>query len=345
MKLVVVAATALVIAAGAHAATSYVPLPSPVAPLSASPPLGGGATATTERIRHRIAARTSVVVSLDPAGAPFAVTATQHLDVRVKGDYFFTIGAPVLDVEAAAGSQATPGLRASSILWAGFDPGRRRLVARASLDPLAVSSSLPLRIEVANGRTALVNATRIAVTSYTADATRGRLIDYLRQLRRDLAAGRTPVAGNAYATSKPQSAQVVVRAPLVVEGTVGGRAVRATLVGRLVVPAVGAVRLTVRPSNRLGFGDLSRLSGRRLLALANRLTLQTARTRQYETFLGNPDPTGSNETTYLYRSAKRPPPPVAAAGPPHGRSWATTLSIAAALALAAFLALVAWTRA
>ena len=89
----------------------------------------------SEGFRHRVAATTRSTVAVDPSGTPFAVHATQRLDVRVLGDYFFTIGAPLLDVAAAPGSASTPGLRATAILWAGFNPGTRVLIARATLDP------------------------------------------------------------------------------------------------------------------------------------------------------------------------------------------------------------------
>lgn len=345
-RLLLVAAAVLVPTAGAHAATRYVSLPSPVAPLSASPPLGSGATSLSERIRHRVAATTRVEALVDSNGIPFSVVAMQRLDVRVQGDYFFTIGAPLLDVEAAPGSESTPGLRATSIVWAGFDPGRRVLAARATLDPAAASSSLPLKIEVAHGRTTLVNVTGVDIASYTAEATRAPLLAFLARLRSDLDAGRPPLAGAASATTRPVPRHVHVVVPLLVHGTIGGRAVQATLTGRLAVPTTGAVHLTVEPDARAQYGDVSRLSGRALLDLATRASLQAARARQYETFLGNPDPVGSNRTTYVYRSAPRPSPPAAAPGRAHhGRSWASTLVWLAVLAVGALVALVAWTRA
>jgi hypothetical protein len=341
-----VVGAALVATAGAQAAPRYVSLPSPVAPLSTSPPVGGGATAFSERIRHRVAAATRVETLLDSDGKPFAVVATQRLGVRVKGDYFFTIGAPLLDVEAAPGSESTPGLRATSILWTGFNPGRRTLAARATLDPSAVAPSLPLRVEVADGRTTLVNTTGIDAAGYAADATRAPLVAYLMRLRADLAAGRTPLAGAATATSKPASTRLRVGVPLLVRGTVAGGAVHATVRDRLVVPATGAVRLTVEPDTHARFGDLTRLSGRALLHLATSASLQAARARQYETFLGNPDPAGHSETTYVYRTAARPEAPVAATPVSHrGRSWTATLAWLGAFAAGAVVALVAWTRA
>jgi hypothetical protein len=284
-------------------------------------------------------------VSIDASGSPFALTATQRLDVRVKGDYFFSIGAPVLDVEAARGSESTPGLRSRSIVWAGFDPGSRLLVARATLDPAPAALSLPLRIEVANGRTVLVNTTGVTVNSFSADATPAPLVAYLRRLRADVAAGRVPVAGFAATTTPARSARTLVRAPLVVTGTVGGRRVETVVAGRAVIPASGRIRLAVRPDSRLRLGDLSRRSGRELLELASALSLQAARIRQYQSFLGNPDPVGRNETVYVYRTSARPAAPAAAAVAHHdGRGWAATAGTIAALVAAAFGGLVIWSR-
>jgi hypothetical protein len=341
--------TGLAVAASAQAAprVNYVSLPSPLAPLSASPPLGRGATATAEGFRHRIAARTAVDVSLDARGSPFAVHATQRLDVRVLGDYFFTIGAPVLDVEAAPGSASTPGLRAASILWAGFNPGRRTLIARATLDAHAAAPFLPLRVEVAQGHVTLVNTTAVTAGSYAADALVPPLVRYLAQLKRQLALGRTPTSGGAYVTSKPVAISLRIIVPLRVTGTVGGRKVNAIVESaRLSVRGGGPVRLSVTPvlPKRLLDDPTSALSGRQLLERASRASLTLARLRQYQTFLGNPDPSGQNETTYVYRTAARPiPPRVVAAAVPE-RDWAATIAIAAGLLVAAAGALVVWAR-
>jgi hypothetical protein len=347
MKLALLTAgIALVAAADAQAAQRFLSLPSPTAPLTASPPVAGGATALTERVHHRVAAETRIETLLDSTGRPFSVVATQRLDVQVKGDYFFTIGAPLLDVEAAPGSESTPGLRARAILWTGFNPTRRTLAARATLDPAAAAASLPLRLEVADGKTTLVNATGTDAAAYSADAVRAPLVAYVDRLRSDLAAGRLPLAGSATTTSASRPTRVHVSIPLLVRGTVGGRTVDATVRDRLVVPATGRVRLTVEPDMRLRIPDTAPLSGRALLQLATVVSLQAGRIRQYETFLGNPDPVGSSETTYVYRSAARPVSPVAAApASAGGRDWTTVVAWVAALTVGGTLALVAWTRA
>jgi hypothetical protein len=339
----------LAVAASAHAAprANYVSLPSPLAPLSTSPPLSGGATAAAEGFRHRIAAKTTVDLALDRSGAPFAVTATQRLDVRVLGDYFFTIGAPVLDVEAAPGSASTPGLRSASILWAGFNPGRRTLIARATLDPAAAAPSLPLRIEVAPGRVKLVNTTGVTAGSYTADALRPPLARYLAQLERQIARGETPTSGGAYVTSRPIATALRIVVPLHVTGTVGSREVNAVVEGNaLTVRGDGGVRLTVTPAvpQRLLSDPTGGQSGRRLLERASRATLTLARMRQYQTFLGNPDPSGSNETTYIYRSAAKPAPPPVAIVHVTQRDWSTTVAVVAGLLLAAAGGLFVWSR-
>ena len=85
-------------AAASAAQPRLAALPSPLAALSATPPLGSGASAAAEGVRHRIDATTRVRVAVDAHGTPFAVTATQRLDVSQPGDYYFTIGAPLTDV-------------------------------------------------------------------------------------------------------------------------------------------------------------------------------------------------------------------------------------------------------
>lgn len=337
------AVAALAVAAPAHAAR-YAALPSPVAPLSDAPPLGGGATSSAEATRHRIASSTNVQVSVDRDGRPFAVAATQRLDVRVQGDYFFTIAAPVLDVVPAAGTASTPGFRTGSIVWAGFDPGRRVLAARATLDTRQVRNLLPLRIETAPDHVTLVNATAVTVGGYTSDALRPSLVSYLQRLRTDVRRGRLPLGGSAQVTSAPVAVRVTVAAPLRVTGTIGARRISLVLTGRATVPATGRVHLRVTPLERVSLGDLSRLDGRQLLALATRISLTLARTRQYESFLGNPDPTGASETAYVYRTAKRPRPPLAVAAPTSGSRALTTVLVAAGLVVAAAAAAAIWAR-
>ena len=333
-------------AAGA-AAPRFAALPSPFTPLSASPPLSGGAAASPEGIRHRVSATTSVRVSIDGAGKPFALTATQTLDVRVKGDYFFTIGAPALDASAAPGSESIPGLRNTSILWAGFDPGRRTLAATVVLDPPVGASSLPLRLEPSAGHITLVNTTVTTVDGFTADAERSSLLRYLAELRRDLEAGRPPTAGGASITSPAHAVTFRALATLRVTGTIGGHPVDRVLgAAPVTIAARGAVRLIVEPVPPLALlHPPPGLSGRALLERVTLALLGIARARQYDAYLGNPDPTGRNRTTYLYRSTQRPAPVAAAAPTPVRSNGRSTLLVVAALLAATALGLVAWSRA
>jgi hypothetical protein len=343
-----VAVVALTCSGVARAAPpgTFVTLPSPVAPLSGSPPVAGGATATSEVIRHRVDARTRVGVALDAGGTPFRVVVTQRLDVRVKGDYFFTVGAPLRAVEAAPGSDSTPGQRSTAITWAGFNPGRRTLAARATLDPAAAAPWLPLRVEVAPARVTLVNATGVTAASFTAGVVAPPLRSYFAELRRAADRGVVPSSGGTRVTTSTSPTRVRIVAPLHVSGVVGGRRVDVVLEDRLVLRASGPLRLTVTPARpaRLLDAPVAGLSGRALLDRVSRTVLTLARTRQYRSFLGNPDPTGRSATTYVYRTAAPPAPPPVVAAPVSTRSWGSTLAVAGGLLLALVAAAFVWSR-
>ena len=270
-------------------------------------------------------------------GTPYAVTATQRLDVHVLGDYLFTIGAPVRDVARAPGSESDPGLRATSIVWAGFDPGRRVLAARATLDPALAEEGLPARLD---GRR-LVNTTGITVSAFTADAEKGSVLGYLTALRAALRAGRTPAAGFANLTSRARATKLHIVVPLVVRGTVGTTTVATTFTGALELPP-GRVDLRVEPAVPTVTWSPAD-DGRTLLEHAIRSTLTVARMRQYETFLGNPDPAGTSRTSYRYLTGT--PPAVAAPVAPvsgHG-PWRMVL-VALGVLAAAGAALAVWVR-
>ncbi len=306
LALALVLLTAVPVASAAP--PRYTALPSPTAPLSASPPLSGGAAASAEGIRHRIAARTSVRVSVDPSGRPFAVDAVQTLHVRVQGDYFFTIGAPVLSARAGPGSHSPPGVRSTSILWAGFNPGRRTLAAAITLDPRVASAALPLRIDAHAGHVTLTNRTVLSVLSYGGEVAVGPLRRYARRFAADIAAGRTVTPGGVLLTSPPRSASFRAVAMLHVTGTIGGRPIDLVLSAkRVTLAAHGAIRLRIEPTPPLALlRGLTALPGDALLRRVSAATFDLARTRQYATYLGNPDPIGTNTTTYTYRSAARP---------------------------------------
>lgn len=333
---------ALACAGTAHAA-QRIALPSPIAPLSAQPPLAGGARTSAENVAHSVSASTDVAVAVDDAGTPFAVTVTQRLDVRGLGDYSFTIGAPVVEVRALADSAAVPGMRTGSIVWAGFDPGERLLVARATLEPAKAVPALPLRIRIHGGTVTLENATAVTVDTLSADAPRAPLVAYLARLRGEVAHGRTPLQTSVPLSSTPTRSRMTVAVPLHVTGTIGPQRIDLVLNGRIRIHGSGRIDLRAEPVERVD--AVTAAGGRALLQVAIRETLTLARANQYEEFLGNPDPAGPSRTRYAYRTARLPhAAPTAVVGHHHRRTWVETalavLAVAAVLAAGAAL----WAR-
>jgi hypothetical protein len=339
---IALAAGATGLALVAHAAARNAALPSPLASLTPTPPLGI-ATSSAESVRHRISSDIQVHVSILPSGAPFAVTADQTLVVRVTGDYYLTIGAPLLGVSALPGSDAAPGLRSTSIVWEGFNPSRHTLRSRARLVLAPAVSALPLRIEVRNGSTTFVNTTGVTVAAFTADADPAPLVRYVTQLRRALVLGLPLPEGTATLTGAAHAMKARIVVPLLVSGTVGGRSIHARVSGRLTVPAAGKIAVSVEPQLPAGEA-LTGLSGREALAHATALSLTIARLRQYDRFLANPDPDGSSTTAYTYRTAVPRRVPVAVSPAPRSRDWTTTIVVVVGLLLAAAAGLALWAR-
>ena len=336
---VIVAALACV---GTADAAQRVALPSPIAPLSAQPPLAGGATTSAENVAHSISASTTVAVAIDRAGTPFSVTATQRLDVRGLGDYFFTIGAPVLAVRAPADSAAVPGMRTGSIVWAGFNPGERLLAARATLEPAKVVDALPLRVRASGGTVTLENTTSITVGSFSADAPRAPLVAYLARLRAEVEHGRTPLQTSVPLASSPTNERITVVAPLHVTGTIGRQRIDLMLGSRTRIHGSGRIDLRAEPVEHVD--EVTETNGRALLRAAIRATLTLARANQYDEFLGNPDPAGSSQTVYAYRTSSPPhAAPIAAVGR-DGRTWVETALIVAAVAAGLAAAAALWVR-
>jgi hypothetical protein len=332
---------ALACAGTAHA-EQHIALPSPIAALSAQPPLAGGARTSAENVAHSVSASTTVAIEIDDAGTPFAVTATQRLDVRGLGDYFFTIGAPVLTVRAPAGSGSVPGMRTGSIVWAGFNPGERVLVGRATLEPAKVLAALPLRVRIRNGTVTLENRTSVTVGAFTADAPRAPLVAYLARLRGEVSHGQAPLQTTVPLSSTPTNVRMSVVAPLHVTGTIGDQRIDLLLTSRARIGGSGRIDLRAEPVERVD--AVGAASGRALLRAAIRATLTLARANQYEEFLGNPDPAGSSRTVYVYRTASPPhAAPIAAVGH-HRRTWVETALVVAAIAAALAAGAALWAR-
>ena len=158
------------------------------------PPLAPPQPPVTEtpRLRGSVFARERVVVGMAPDGTSRTVTVSQRLLVRALGDYAFFVPAPAVRVVAGPGSQSRPGLRPNQIVWQGFSPRRKVLVAVAELRPGGSVHALPVRVRVTGIPVRpgpfelaifLENATRTRATGFTADVPRADLVSALADLR------------------------------------------------------------------------------------------------------------------------------------------------------------------
>jgi hypothetical protein len=344
-------------------ALTTIALPSPLNPLSATPPVGGHVTTEAEGITHHVLTTERVRVRVDRRGRPFAVRVGQRLVVLGKGDYVFAIPAPVRDVVAGPGSESTPGQRSATILWSGFNPDRKVLVADARLDPPAAAPSLPLRVTARGSTITIENVTPVRAGSVTAAADPAPLGRYLDTVRTALTRDRPVPFGTAEIAGEAKPHSVSVEAPIRVTGTIGGRRISTTLGDghplRLTVPrGDGTVALRADPVPPLALAtppagastwQASGLDGRELLARAQAVLLRIARARQFDAYLGDPDPLGRAQTTYVYRTgvpaAAAPPVATATGGDGGATSVLGPVAIALAAALAAVGGLAVWARA
>ena len=162
-------------------------------------------------------------VGVDAAGSPVRVSVVQRIELRAVGDYEFTVPAPVRDVYAPAGARAQPGLLDRAIVWQGFSPGRRDLVAVATLDSRA-AAALPLSLSVDTRRSgdgfrvvlALHNRTETRVRAFSGRGDAAGLAAVLDGIRRTLARGRTVAPQLITADVRP--ATISVETPLAFHG-------------------------------------------------------------------------------------------------------------------------------
>jgi hypothetical protein len=295
----------------------------PLAP--PQPPL-----AEVARIRGTVEARERVAVGIDAGGTPTSVRVVQRLFVRALGDYAFFIPAPAVSVAAADGSGSRPGLRPNQIVWQGFSPRRKVLAADADLRLADSVDALPLRIRVTGapaqaGRfelaLSLENATAAQVQSFTGDAVEDDVVDALRALRAAVRIGRRVEGRTVRIRGESTPTRVPVSAPLALHGTVSFRtgSVREVTPTRFSGVVGGARPATLRVTVS---GEALRATSPRIRVVAEPLPaaaipprsvptlddailgyLRYARTRQYQTFLANPDPAGPSSTTYVFETA------------------------------------------
>ncbi len=314
-RVATVALWALVVATPAGAVP--IVLPSPVSLVEPPPPLIGGTTMleTEHELRFpgHVANTERVVVGVRRDGSAASVVVTQRLLISQAGDYSFTIPAPVLRVEVAAGTQSDPGQRNTGIVWQGFSPGKRVLAARASLAPAPAARGLPLAIRIERGGSGMVvrviNIARRRLTLARGIVPAGELHAALRRARE---AVQSSNRGAALATAQVEGVlrgvtRMVVDAPVRVHGTIGGRAVSWTLGGgeplvRVVAlphgsaPKVSLQAELLRPLELLSPGaavDLEHLE----VALA-----RVGLSGQYDRYLASPDQLGPSRATYIFRT-------------------------------------------
>ena len=221
MRVAAAVACALAWPALAAAADRQVALPDPHIPLSPEPPLTG--STGQARVPQPGRTREVIRVGVDSAGRPVRVAVVQRIELRGVGDYEFTVPAPVRDVYAPAGARAQPGLLDRAIVWQGFSPGRRDLVAVATLDPRA-AAVLPLALSVETRTSGdgfrvvlqLRNRTETRVPSFTGRGDAAGLAAVLDGIRRTLARGQAVTPPLITADVRP--ATIPVETPLAFRG-------------------------------------------------------------------------------------------------------------------------------
>ncbi len=336
---IVVAAGMLAPTAAAAPPTGLADLPG-VEALRPVPPLAPPQPPVTEvpRLRGTVFSQERVLVGISPEGAATTVEVTQRLLIRALGDYAFFIPAPAVSVRAGPGSQSQPGFRPNQIVWQGFSPRRKVLSAAAALRPAGSVPALPVRIRVTGAPVGpgpfqlairLENTTRTPAAAFTADAVQADIARAQEALRSASRSNR-PIEGS-FVRIRGQTGPVTlhVSAPLGIRGSVD---FPAGAVGGLTPTRFtrrldrGTLRVTVRGVARRAAVPRLRIVATPLVAAALppgsartlRATvlgyLRYARTRQYQTYIANPDPLGPSRATYVYdtAAAKRTAPPAEA---------------------------------
>jgi hypothetical protein len=333
----------------ASAAVEQVLLPGPTPYPTPSPPLAAVGVVPTRPLPFTIHARVAerVHAGVGPDGEIVSLRALHRLALTGKGDYLIVIGAPVVDVHAGPGSQSEPGLRIGQILWSGFSPGKKLLVADAELSAGA-ARFLPLRLHVtrAGGRYSLTvtNATVLSETSYEGKGFPRQLATLLDRTRAQSLAGERLDSAYASVEGRVRQRPARIAAPVAVQGvlrfpsvptsvrgaTLRGRSVsfsavlgdagplslRVDVRGggtprlRLVAEPTKLVRALAPPAASSWAAALRKrpIPSRVLLRTLIDTRMQLVRSDQYQAFLANPDPQGAAKTVYVYESAAAPTP-------------------------------------
>jgi hypothetical protein len=319
-------------------------LPSVRTVLTPGPPLAGAATPTEVRFPPGMTSDQRVLVGIDRTGSPLSIAVVQRLVLYKLGDYAFAVPGPILDVEAAPGSDSQPGLRRDAILWSGFSSGKRTLAARATLRVAPASKLLPLKLSIEREGDALVvrgeNVSSARGPVFRGPISAREASKALDETRRLLRFGRGAPDLYANVPGPPLSQSESIAAPLDVSGELGGVSFRYTLGDgepmhferRFPDAQPGAkLRLTVTPvppSRELtppGAATWTeairrgRIDRSRLLERVSQVRLTVARELQYQAFLAIPDPNARSSAVYVYETAVRqavaaPPTPTGGGG-------------------------------
>ena len=272
-------AAALAAPAAAAERPRQVQLPLPWVPLDAPPPLTSDAVQMAEvRVPRPLSSDERIRVGVDAAGAPMRIEVEQRLILQTAGDYTFIVPAPVNDVLPGPGTDSAPGFLRGAILWQGFSPGRRTLVAVAKLETRAAATHLPLRISLraavggaplrAGSRRSgpldltLVVENRTATTGigYSGRAVPREIAAVLDQTWRALRRRKQLPLGFVTVHGSVENRRYMVDAGFRLDGELvfpAGRLTGARVSGADVTTAAGAVRL--RLDGRVGAGAPARL--------------------------------------------------------------------------------------
>jgi hypothetical protein len=344
--------------ADARAAPRVALFPTPLTPLTSTPPFQPPQTALPNVYRPPIRSSELIEVGVGNRGEVVSVAATQRLFLTQTGDYRLTVPAPATDVVPGPGSQSSPGLRRGAILWQGFADRHKLLSAKATLDPAAAAAALPLKLEMLSDHAVrLENVTETDASTFTAAGDRAQLAQILDTLRRHPDGLRLGQGTYVKVKGTTRALRVRVSAPLRVTGRIGATQIELLLGsgsrtirfrGRasidLRVEAVPPAQL-LRPPRGRSWTEALRLGAlpdaRTFFRLAAETSLTLARVRQYDSPLVNPDSLGPIGARYVYRSAAVTPPPVPP--PPTGQNeglaaWLLALIVAGSVAAAGGLA-------
>ena len=198
-------------------------------------------------------------IALAPDGSLAGVSVDQTLTMRGVGDFNVVLPGPATHVVGPADQATQPGLRRGTILYAGFVPGNKVLRATATLDPAFERFRVPLNVSVllyqgdrevrppVNGpveiRIEISNNTSRILPLSDGIARASDLARLLDSLRRELSAGRAPLAGLRGVPSTLESSSSVrthrasVQVPFNVSGSI--RFAAGSIAGlRVIGPAV-----------------------------------------------------------------------------------------------------------